>query len=221
MIDIVISLTTWKGRIFSDSFNYILHRLLDEQITNYKYKVVLVLSEEEFGKDFVLPSNLAKASKRDDFEILWTYKNTKALKKLNPTMQKYSNVPIITLDDDILVSKTLVQTCMNTHLEKPNSILGTHVFESHGVKIACGIRCYPPNSLIDLSDELFEKYFHNLQDDEFNGIRAKLKHTEIEAMSQNIIEDLSYGNQEVAMSKIHLKYPPDLDGLYKDHPELK
>lgn len=62
-------------------FSRVLYRLVNEQITNFKYKVVLSLSEEEFpNKENDLPEFVNLFAESDNFEILWSYKNTKALK---------------------------------------------------------------------------------------------------------------------------------------------
>lgn len=78
---VVVSLTSWRGRIYSDIVQLVLFSLL-RQKTKYRYKVVLVLSEEEFPrKEAELPENIVKlAEKVEHMEILWTYRNTRALK---------------------------------------------------------------------------------------------------------------------------------------------
>ena len=121
-MDCIVSLTTWKGRINEPTLPRMIFKLLTQQ-TEYNYKVVLVLSEEEFGKDYILPEELSLLQKHPNFEILWTYKNTKALKKLDPTMEKYPDLPIITLDDDDLCTTYTVQTMMDFHKKNPNKLL--------------------------------------------------------------------------------------------------
>ena len=127
MLDCIVSLTTWKGRINDPAITKILFRLLEQQKTKYNYKVVLVLSEEEFGKNYKLPEHIQLLLNHPKFEIIWTYENTKALKKLDPTMEKYPELPIITMDDDEMVTPDCIQKIMDEHFENPNDILGGEI----------------------------------------------------------------------------------------------
>lgn len=79
-LDCVVGLTSWRGRLYSDIVQLVLFSLL-KQKTKYRYKVVLVLSEEEFpGKEKEVPGNiLMMARNMPNLSILWTWKNTRAL----------------------------------------------------------------------------------------------------------------------------------------------
>ena len=58
--DVCVSLTSWRGRIYSEIVQLVLFSLI-KQKTKYRYKVVLVLSEEEFPKkEAELPANIVK-----------------------------------------------------------------------------------------------------------------------------------------------------------------
>src|SRR5574344_471009 len=125
MIDVIVALTTWKGRIYNKDFLRVLYRLCKEQITDFKYKVVLSLSEEEFpNKEADLSDDLLLFAELENFEILWSYKNTKALKNYFPVKQKYKDLPIIVIGDDTLYSKNLVQRVMEEHIKDPAKALG-------------------------------------------------------------------------------------------------
>ncbi|MFA5444956.1 MAG: hypothetical protein WC262_08305 [Bacteroidales bacterium] len=123
---IIVSLTSWKDRINELTLPKVLFRLFRQE-TNIRYKVVMVLSEEEFPlKEKELPKELVLFNKTiDNFEILWTYKNTKALKKLNPTIDKYPNLPIITLDDDMLIEKNIIDIFYKEYLINPKLVLSS------------------------------------------------------------------------------------------------
>lgn len=200
--DVIVSLTTWKGRINDDKVYKVIFRLLKQQVTQFKYKVVLVLSRGEFGDDFVLPDVLQLMQQEPNFEILWTDKNTKALKKLDPTMAKYPELPIITTDDDVLLMKHAVDTMMRAHKMYPDAILGTVCGTWHPEIIRVGnFRLFPPHSLADLPVEYFEEYFHCLHDDEWNGIRAKVKGTRSLKVADKLIENINFGNQKVSFRR--------------------
>jgi hypothetical protein len=180
---LIISLTTWKKRINDITLPKVLTRLFLQE-TSVKYKVVLVLSEEEFpNKEKELPYELLLFKNEvKNFEILWTYKNTKALKKLNPTMLKYPDLPIMTIDDDMLVDKNIIEIFYNEYKNNPTLLLSSDAGNAKWAipnsieAILSVIRLFPPNSLYPLDDELFLKYF-NYNDDEWNSIRAVLQST--------------------------------------------
>ena len=113
---VIVSLTSWRGRIFSEIVQLVLFSLL-KQKTKYRYKVVLVLSTDEFPKkEAELPPNIVKMAELvPNFSLLWTVKNTKALKKLDPTMATYPDLPVITTDDDIIVKAAFVESFMEMH----------------------------------------------------------------------------------------------------------
>lgn len=124
--EVILSLTTWTGRINDPMLPLVLYRLVEQQVTKHRYKVVLVLSTDEFGTDFKLPEGIQKFIDRtpDKFEVLWTKENTRALKKLDPTMKKYPNNYIATMDDDELMQTWLVEYLCQEIAIRPRTILG-------------------------------------------------------------------------------------------------
>jgi hypothetical protein len=178
-LDCIVSLTSWKGRINSDIVPFNIFLLLHQK-TEYRYKVVLVLAEEEFPNKWAeLPTALLIIARAcPDFDIVWCKKNTKALKKLTGSQALYPDLPIITTDDDIAVKDNFVQTFMDAHLEHPDDIISPTVWKYRVDFDVTGMaRLYPPNSLADLPDDLFMKYFQGLEDDVWNGLRASMKGT--------------------------------------------
>lgn len=221
--DIIVSLTTWSKRIASPTLSKMLFRLLIQQETTINYKVILVLSEEEFGKNYVLPESISIWLDNPKFEILWTYENTRALKKLDPVMEKYPDIPIITTDDDILFKKNAIDRLYYAYTKYPNIIQGAMCNNFKGVLMVWGVRIFPPHSLADIPTEYFKKYFKCLQDDEWNGIRARVKGTKLKTCEYNPIEDIRYGEQNSAIQKEYNKFnfKNALRTFYKEHPEYK
>ena len=180
---VVVSLTSWRGRIFSEIVQLVLFSLL-KQKTKYRYKVVLVLSTDEFPKkEAELPANLVKMAELvPNFSLLWTKKNTKALKKLDPTMAAYPDLPVITTDDDIIVKDDFVESFMEMHNRYPKDIVYAHVWDfpvNPEIKISGWARLFPPHSLYPLDETLFDKCFHGVEDDVWNGIRVWLAGTKV------------------------------------------
>jgi hypothetical protein len=108
---IVVSMTSWARRI--NNVVPVLNSLAD--VNSYCERslttVELNLSEEEFPKkEKDLPNELLfwKSPTADmSLSINWVGRNTKAFKKLIPTVKKYydKDVKIITVDDDVLYPK--------------------------------------------------------------------------------------------------------------------
>lgn len=100
----IISLTSWKARI--NTVSKTLFSLI-KQCPGFH--IVLVLSEEEFPKMMKeLPENLKLLVDNEFIEVLWVYKNYKVTKKLIPCC-KYTNIPIIITDDDVIIVKPFAE----------------------------------------------------------------------------------------------------------------
>lgn len=180
--DIILSFTSWKGRIYDISFLHVLMSML-KQKTKYRYKVVLVLSSDEFkNKEADLPPRLLEiASLCNIFEILWTDKNTKAYKKYFPTRRKYPDANICILDDDSPVYSNLVETFCTLLEQNPDKmIIGTNHFKGNNSKtivhVRYGAACFRPNSLYNLDEFFGRKYFLD-HDDEFYVLLSVLNAT--------------------------------------------
>lgn len=180
--DIILSLTSWKGRIYDTAFLAVLLSMLDQK-TKFKYKVVLVLSSDEFinqEKDLP-PKLLTLADVCDYFEILWTKENTKAYKKYFPVRRKYPDENICILDDDSTLHQDFVDTFCTLLKNNPDRmIIGTNHFLFNTSKTIVhtrfGAACFRPNSLYDLDESFGRKYFLD-HDDEFYLLLSVLNGT--------------------------------------------
>ena len=117
-----ITLTSWKGRI-----NFI-HKNLENLLKNKMKpkKVILNLAKEEFpNKNLELPKEILMLLKKyKNFEIFWVNKNNNVFKKLIPTINRFKNDLIISLDDDILYPNNSIENMINCYnkLGKKNPI---------------------------------------------------------------------------------------------------
>lgn len=230
MVDVIVALTSWRGRIYENGFSRVLYRLVNEQITNFKYKVVLSLSEEEFpNKEGDLPEFVNLFAESDNFEILWSYRNTKALKNYFPVKRKYRDIPIIVIGDDTIYSKNLVEFMMNEHIKTPEYALGNCLFywdkEYDEIPVLCQVRLFPPKCMFSLSEDYFVEDFKNLENDIFYGICLKLQHTKCRGLdNRTLVEDGSFFGQEKKLAFDYWKPENDPKKLYKTfmnkHPEL-
>lgn len=185
--DVILSFTTWKKRIYDRKLLYVIHKALTQK-TEYRYKLVMVLSSDEFKNGNAdVPKEILELEKlaNGKFEILWTKENTRALKKLDPSMEKWPELPIIVFDDDELLAPKALQTFMDEHKKTPNTIIGCdcHPLTRKGVryekiKLVTHVRLFPPYSLEKLNNKIFFSIFQGLEDDIYNGVRAAIKGTQ-------------------------------------------
>lgn len=159
----IISLTSWKKRINEVS------KTLYSLIQNCPgFHIVLVLSEEEFPlKEKELPENLTLFIDNNLIEIIWVYKNYKALKKIYFTIQKYPNVPVISADDDCFYTCNYAKELYDKwYVEKDN--VYTYYTNSNWNGPIGPCTLYPPflfSKFNEMDKKDIENYLYN--DDSF------------------------------------------------------
>lgn len=120
---IIVSLTSWKKRIqFVSKIIYMMERQ-----TVVPDMIVLNLSEDEFiKKENELPNDLLLLKDSlDNFEIHWVKENTKAFKKVIPTIERYfeEDCLIFSIDDDYFYRKNYIETMCVLAEKYPNNFL--------------------------------------------------------------------------------------------------
>lgn len=119
---IIVSLTSHPGRIKTThiTINTILQQTLKPD------KIILWLTEEEFPqKEEELPQELLKL-KNLGLTIDWC-EAIKSYKKLIPSLRKYPDDIIITIDDDVYYPKNLLEGLYNSYLENPECISANRI----------------------------------------------------------------------------------------------
>lgn len=223
-LDCVVSLTSWKGRINHPDVPKVIYSII-RQKTQYKFKVVLVLSSDEFPKkNDELPATIRLFAENELIEILWCKENLRAYKKYYPTHLKYSNIPIMTTDDDILLNSNCIETFMNHHKKFPKTIIAEWGHLIKGNYFITGyFRLYPPNALLDIPSSFFSKFFYNAEDDAYNAVLAKLKNTKTKIISSKLVKQIDNGLQKVAFVKTYKKIDSQhcINNLLKALKQLK
>lgn len=120
--DVVVSLTTY-GRRIHDVYLAIESIM---QGTVKPNKIILWLSEEEFGKKD-LPITLQKQQIRG-LEIKYC-KDIRSYKKLVYTLKEYPEACIITIDDDLIYNFDLVENLLNCHKQNPSYICASRIHQ--------------------------------------------------------------------------------------------
>lgn len=111
-----VTLTSWKGRI--GYIHITLLRLLKNTVK--PKKIILNLSSDEFPKkELELPRKLLDIQKKyKNFEIYWVKEDTNVFKKLMPTLKRFKNDLIITMDDDILYPYDIFENMLKCYKKK-------------------------------------------------------------------------------------------------------
>jgi hypothetical protein len=172
---IIVSLTSWPQRI--DTAIYTIKSILAGTVL--PAKIVLNLCEEEF-KGIELPEFVNNTER---LEINWVKgPNTKAFKKLLPTIEKYPDDIIITVDDDISYPPYFVEKMLDTYFEDPSRPVTVHHYIYNNVLIPWGGgTLYKKEFLIGYEEMLTNDIIETNEDDWFyafvllrNGIKYRV-----------------------------------------------
>ena len=125
-IDCVISLTSIPERFtLFDNFKRTIESLKNQK-TNFKYRVVLTILDSDL---IFVDNNLFEYLKKSKIEIITCRHNTKGNKKYLYSGVKYSDFPLILVDDDLIYSEHMVESLMQHYNKKPNIMWSGWVHE--------------------------------------------------------------------------------------------
>lgn len=115
--ELIVSFTTYSKRIHD------VHLVVESiaQQTLKPNRLILWLDEDEFTLD-TIPLILKKQMERGlDIRFCPNYRS---YKKLIPTLQKYPEANVITIDDDILYPHDMIEILCKEHAQHPGLIIG-------------------------------------------------------------------------------------------------
>lgn len=116
--NVIISLTSYGRRVINGVVYYTLVSLLRQK--QQPSRIILWLDENEFSEN-TLPQRL-KALQQKGVEICFC-PNLMSYKKLIPTLQLDIDMPVVTVDDDVIYSSDTISKMMEVHQEHPADIL--------------------------------------------------------------------------------------------------
>lgn len=120
---VIVSMTSWSKRL--QNVGPVVMSILNGELQ--PDKIICNLSTDEFpGKENDLPNDLLLLQKYTIFEINWVKENTKAFKKIIPTIQNYFDKPeamIISIDDDVIYPKDFIKKFVNTSKQYPEAYI--------------------------------------------------------------------------------------------------
>lgn len=123
--DVIVSLTTYGRRL-----NEVASTIESIMQGSLKPNKILLWLEEGMKSD-ILPITL-QCQKKRGLDILYC-KDLRSYKKLIPTLIKYPDAVIITIDDDVIYHYDLVERLVNQHIQHPHHIIANRV---HRIKLS-------------------------------------------------------------------------------------
>lgn len=120
MSRIVISFTSYPRRI--DLVAKTVKSLINQTIK--ADRIILWLSENEFNgqEDYGIPNELSQLFGVSGFEIRWVKENLKSHKKYYYALQEFSDDIVITVDDDVIYSPTMIESLLNSYKNHPRAV---------------------------------------------------------------------------------------------------
>ena len=203
--ELIVSMTSYPARI------HILHHTIRSVLLQSEKpdKVILWLASEQFPEgELSLPPQLLKL-KKFGLTIDW-YRDIKSYKKLIPTLRKYPDAVIVTVDDDIYYSKSCLKILYESYLSMPDAIHAHRVTEfyfedSYKIRawlsnvskrtsfcnklVGCGGVLYPPHCLNKevLNEQMFMEIC-STNDDIWFWLMAVLEGIKIHVPNHNLTE---------------------------------
>lgn len=152
---VIVSMTSWKKRI--SNVCAVVKSIRNNSVL--PDQIILNLSLSEFpNKESDLPADLVRLQQNGDIRIIWQGVNTKAFKKIIPTLKEYPDDIVISIDDDFLYPEDFIETFLQEHLLHPDSPLSGNNVPLLYAQPHCGCA-----SLVKA--EFFGRYIDELLDD--------------------------------------------------------
>lgn len=136
---VIVSLTSYPYRFKKPDMMTCLKSLVKQE-TNIPYKIVFNLFEDDIKE---MPSELVSYVEENNIEIYHCPLDLRSHKKYYYVMQEYKDIPIITVDDDIVYSKHLVNDLYSSYLKNMN----------------CVSACYLYRMAFDVNDKLIPSFY--------------------------------------------------------------
>ena len=117
-LPLIISLTSYPPRI--RTVDFVIRSLLAQTVK--PWKIVLWLARDEFPDgEASLPTELIALTRGTNFEIDWC-ENIRSYKKLIPSLRKYPDCCIVTVDDDLIYPQDMLERLVHAHRCAPMDI---------------------------------------------------------------------------------------------------
>lgn len=243
IFNVIISLTSFPERI--NTVNQTIESLLNQEVK--ANKIILWLAPEQFpNKEADLPKQLLNL-KEKGLIIDW-YHDIRSYKKLIPTLKKYPDSIIITVDDDNIYQYSWLKKLYESYLKFPNDIqchrVTKFIYNGSFNAIAGGTQYYKDasylNKLVGLGGVLYPPHCfykdilnENLitklaptNDDQWFWFMAMLNKVKIRVVDNPDIEaHYIKGTQEKSLCNINDKgknlFWNDFNNMIRYYPDIK
>lgn len=121
---VIVSLTSYPFRFKQPEMLKCLKSLV-EQKTDIPYKIVFNIYENDIKE---MPAELVSYVNANHIELYKCPMDLRSHKKYYYVMQKYRNLPIITVDDDIVYSKHLVSDLYSSYLKYSKCVSACYLY---------------------------------------------------------------------------------------------
>lgn len=121
---VIVSLTSYPFRFKQPEMLKCLKSLV-EQKTDIPYKIVFNIYEKDIKE---MPAELVSYVNANHIELYKCPLDLRSHKKYYYVMQKYRNLPIITVDDDIVYSKHLVSDLYSSYLKYSKCVSACYLY---------------------------------------------------------------------------------------------
>ena len=112
--EIIVTMTSYKKRIVN-VYDVVISILNNTIVPD---RIICNLSSDEFPKkELELPRELVELQKNNIFEIHWVKENVRQFKKLIPTIERFPDSVIISIDDDMLYNSNFIKTLYDEYLK--------------------------------------------------------------------------------------------------------
>ena len=121
---VIVSLTSYPYRFKKPEMIKCLRSLV-RQDTNIPYKIVFNVFEDDIKE---MPETLVSFIEKNNIKIYHCPLDLRSHKKYYYVMQEYKNLPIITVDDDIVYSKHLVSDLYSSYLKYSKCVSACYLY---------------------------------------------------------------------------------------------
>lgn len=219
-------MTTWPPRMESAIMAM---EALTTQKHDSRVHFVLALSKDEFDKSSPIVAHM----RRLGVEVIWDNGNIRSHKKLMPALARYSENPILVVDDDVLQQQGWLQAFIDDHRQHPDDIIygmstsrveiigdcilerisrrdlylspGKVTFDKKPANGAAGT-LYPAGTFTD--ERFFDRSaFMNIcptSDETWQWAWSVMEGRTHRCLSSHNMPDIMASNQEFALSKVNL-----------------
>lgn len=201
---IIVSMTTWMGRI--GNLSHIIELVMGN--TMLPDKVCVNLSVEDFpGREEDFPEELNKVIERykETVEIHWLFNDTRVWKKLIPTLCRYREAVVVSIDDDWEYPDDIIETLYGEYCRNGKRFPvtgGRCVFR--GLNCHCGCCSLTTYGLLNgrgQFDMLTEECMRGWSDDIFYTYSAYVNDNPYVCSPRDFPADMAPFNQERALGK--------------------